>query len=89
MEGLIHGGDYFRNFTVIQKKPFNICLQVNIILRYSLLSRSRKMMSVLSCGISVQIIHSKDSVSLKKPSAKKKQFFVLIGTEKSFLCYPE
>ena len=47
-------------------------------------------MSVLSCGISVQIIHSKDSVSLKKPSAKKKkQFFVLIGTEKSFLCYPE
>ena len=46
-------------------------------------------MSVLSCGTSVQIIHSKDSVSLKKPSAKKKQFFVLIGTEKSFLCYPE
>ena len=43
-------------------------------------------MSVLSCGISVQIIHSKDSVSLKKPS---EQFFVSIGTEKSFLCYPE
>ena len=33
-------------------------------------------MSVLSCGISVQIIHSKDSVSLKKPSAKKKNNFL-------------
>ena len=40
-------------------------------------------MSVLSCGTSVQIIHSKDSVSLKKPSAEKKQF-LSIGTEKSF-----
>ena len=30
-------------------------------------------MSVLSCWISVQIIHSEDSVSLKKHSAKKKQ----------------
>ena len=46
-------------------------------------------MSVLSCGIRMQIIYSEDSVSLKKPSAKKKQFFGSIGTEKSFLCYPE
>ena len=46
-------------------------------------------MSVLSCGTSVQIIHSKDSASLKKPSAKKKNFFESIGTEKSFLCCPE
>ena len=41
-------------------------------------------MSVLSCGISVQIIHSKDSVSLKKPSAtkkkkKKKNFLYQLG----------
>ena len=38
-------------------------------------------MSVLSCGISVQIIHSKDSVSLKKPSAtkKKKKFLYQLG----------
>ena len=33
-------------------------------------------MSVLSCGTSVQIIHSKDSASLKKPSAKKKKNFL-------------
>ena len=46
-------------------------------------------MNVLSCGIRVQIIHSNDYVSLKKPSGKKKQFFVSLGTEKSFLCYPE
>ena len=25
LEGLIHGRAYFGNFTVIQKKPFNIC----------------------------------------------------------------
>ena len=37
------------------------------------------MMSVLSCGISVQIIHSKDSVSLKKPSAKKKKTIFCIN----------
>lgn len=39
-------------------------------------------MRVLSCGTSVQIIHSKDSVSLKKPSAKK-TFFCVNSDEKN------
>ena len=42
------------------------------------------MMSVLSCGISVQIIHSKDSVSLKKPSAKKNNFLYHLGLKNLF-----
>ena len=37
------------------------------------------MMRVLSCGISVQIIHCKDSVSLKKPSAEKNDFLWQFG----------
>ena len=41
-------------------------------------------MRVLSCGISVQIIHSKDSVSLKKPSAKKTNFLYHLGLENLF-----
>ena len=42
-------------------------------------------MSVLSCGISVQIIHSKDSVSLKKPSAKKR--FLCVNSDGKNLSY--
>ena len=38
-------------------------------------------MRVLSCGTSVQIIHSKDSVSLKKPSAKENVFFCVNSDE--------
>ena len=41
-------------------------------------------MSVLSCGTSVQIIHSKDSVSLKKPSAKKNNFLCQLGLKNLF-----
>ena len=42
-------------------------------------------MSVLSCGISVQIIPSKDSVSLKKPSAiKKKKNLCQLGLKNLF-----
>ena len=36
-------------------------------------------MSVLSFVISVQIVHSEDSVSLKKPSAKKNNFLCQLG----------
>ena len=42
-------------------------------------------MRVFSYKTSVQIIHSRDSVSLKKPSAKKKDFFVSISDGKFFL----
>ena len=41
-------------------------------------------MRVLSCGTSVQIIHSKDSVSLKKPSAKKNNFLYHLGLKNLF-----
>ena len=41
-------------------------------------------MSVLSCGTSVQIIHSKDSASLKKPSAKKTNFLSQLGLKNLF-----